>query len=166
MSSKLYTEYVHLAEHYKAIGQTSIFLWDEEDKTSPKPYQYVTKATLWPRDSLKTNYGAATVELVAEHPCGLNFQWTEPIFVNNRLYDRFNPPVVDQKAILRLMINLPTKDGLWESLKEQLKKIAVALHSNRNEKQEYLIALTEAIEDLEWYVGVVEQPAKEVKGDE
>jgi hypothetical protein len=123
MSRDSYRNYVDLAEHYLAIGMTSISLfdWSDAKEFSEKPWEYVTKASVEGEDSMRFSVGNVRCNFEAKHPCGLTFTWSVRPFEDNHLPD--DPyPMVNRDAIVLMQQNL-TKP-LWWSIQAGLRSVA------------------------------------------
>lgn len=92
---------VRLAEHFKAIGQTKIFLHDMTGRKD-RPWQFVTKVETGCGYRLGVPTG---VTLEAEHPCGLTFDWSvdfEDFGASGTGTNKFDP-----NAVMGLAAKLP-----------------------------------------------------------
>lgn len=69
MREHTFAECAKLADHYKAIGMTDIYLSRADDE---KPWIFATSVTAGGGYRLN---GPSGVRVRAEHPCGLSFSW-------------------------------------------------------------------------------------------
>ena len=129
-------DHAALVEHYKAIGCTDIRLWDD---AIDRPWAYVTDivpyegAPGYVRDSMK---------LVADHPCGLSFEWYVELrhSVNDDL--RWNVP-----AMLSLRARLP--DTVLPAFAEWLRLLWWSLREDAESSQKWADKAHKAVADIE-----------------
>lgn len=91
MTNLSFAECVKLAEHFKAIGQHSVYLHETK---AGVPWQHVTKVEAGCGYRLGVPTG---VSLTAEHPCGLVFNWSvdfEDFGANGTGVNQFDPAAV------------------------------------------------------------------------
>lgn len=75
MSEKTWQEMVKLAEHYKAIGSTDLYLFRDVDNTA-RPWAYVTQVKPGSTHRLDMS---TSIDFIAQHPSGLQFRWSVEI---------------------------------------------------------------------------------------
>lgn len=75
MKDKKYGEIVKLAEHYKAIGETDIYLYDFDNRENVIQFPWEFATDVEASGSYRLN-GPCGVRFSGLHPCGLKFRWT------------------------------------------------------------------------------------------
>lgn len=122
---------IDLAEHYKAIGMTSIFLslgGKEDTLNMDLPWEYVSDVGEKPgwRNGIPASY-----HFKAEHPCGLEFEWyVEFSLDNSDYYPQLDvskmrecldlcPPHLAEKFRHAMLQELPDLDKEIERLRQE-----------------------------------------------
>lgn len=124
MFHQSYEHAVKNAEHFKAIGETNLWLEREGDK----PWQHVSdiKEGCCVRIDVRTD-----AHFVAVHPCGLTFNWTEDLEdrdANGRGVYGFNV-----KAIRAIAQKLPAQIAV--KFAAMLKETAKVIRTKADEWQ-------------------------------
>lgn len=120
-----FQEYVKLAQHFQAIGDTELYLSGDGEK----PWKYVTGVE--PGGSHRLDI-ATSVSFKAAHPCGLEFRWSfniEPHSANGR-----SGYYIDIDAIQRVLAKLPMEPAT--KFVTYLKSCADAVEKKADEYQD------------------------------
>lgn len=154
MSEKTYKRAIDLAEHYVAIGQTEIYLYDRDEEIPSELWALVYSAE--EGGSWRLN-GPAGVRFHANHPSGLTFKWTvdfESPDANGSGVSQF-----DREKLRDVIMKLPA-DGV-KSFARMLEHSVLPPLKQRTE--ELRAAMNKQIDSYDCALGLVAY-AKEIAG--
>jgi hypothetical protein len=158
MFDRTLQEYIDLAPHYIAIGQTEVYLyrnyggrnegfWDKQF-----PWEYVTDVD---SNGGAMRYNASVnIDFEAIHPCGLTFKWTLDIEPEGHAQTGYlTPDIVRLKTALSL-IPSHLEEKFKASLQDFLKNVEEQTEESR---QFYVKQKNKAKAFREFVEGVVEE---------
>lgn len=102
-TDKPWREVVDLAEHYLAIGQDLVYLFDRST-SQDRPWDYMTE--IKPGNSVRWDI-RTNIDILAAHPCGVTFEWSVDIDRQND--DLSNTFEIDWNGLLWLLEHLPSR---------------------------------------------------------